>query len=658
MNEATREILWNVPASWVPILYTLCFLAAFWTFIWFFRRAKLWRRGTDDLGMDKKGLSLLAKYLLTHKTISSDRYAGWMHLCIFWGFFILLMATTLVAIQHHFGLIFLNGARYLVFSLLSDLGGVMFAVGLGMALWRRRKGGKTRLQENSAITGIIWLLLIITLSGFLLEGSRIAVRFPAFERWSVAGYPMARCLALLGLTPESAPSLHRVLWAGHAAFAVLFFVLIPVSLMRHIWLGAYSIMRPEGHPGQWTPPARTFGVPLRLENFKKIDLLHADACLTCGRCTEVCPAEAAGKPLSPRSVVLGLRQYLNASQKEGENTEPEIATYISDKSAWSCTTCHACDEACPIGIRIVDKIAMLRRSRVLEGALDASPTEALESLAQKYNPFDKPNSARLEWAQGLNVPVAKNAEDIDLLYWVGCAGAFDPAGREITRAMIKILSHLKVSFKVLGSAERCSGDPARRLGEEELWRELAEKNISTFSHHKVKTILTQCPHCMNSFRNEYPAVGHTPHVMHHSQWLNAQIAEGKLGMSSLGKETVTFHDPCYLSRANDEIKAPREILDSLVGNNLKEMKAHGKKSFCCGGGGGQVWLDVRGTQRVENIRASHVEETKATTVATGCPFCRVMLEAGRTNLPEGQGNWRVRDLAELVSETLSAGGNA
>jgi Fe-S oxidoreductase len=253
----------------------------------------------------------------------------------------------------------------------------------------------------------------------------------------------------------------------------------------------------------------------------------------------------------------------------------------------------------------------------------------------------------MDWASGLGIPVAKAGEEVDLLYWVGCAGAFDPAGKEVTRAMTKILSRLGVSYRVLGCGERCTGDPARRLGEEGLWRDLAVTNQASFAKHRVKTILTSCPHCFNSLKNEYPSVGPMPSVMHHSQWLRERIHSGEIKVASTTEEKITFHDPCYLARANDEIEAPRAILGEVV-----EMEASGKSGFCCGGGGGQMWLDVRGTSRVETIRASHVEKTGATTVATGCPFCRVMLEAGRTSLPEGQGNWRVQDIAELVAERL------
>jgi Fe-S oxidoreductase len=397
----------------------------------------------------------------------------------------------------------------------------------------------------------------------------------------------------------------------------------------------------------WTPSAPVAG-GADLPQFRRVDLAQADACLTCGLCTEVCPAEAAGKPLSPRAVVLGLRAHLD---------RPEVALHhqVPDGALWSCTTCHACDAVCPVNIQIADKIVTMRRGRVAEGEVPETAAGALEATAQKFNPFDRPNSARMEWAAGLNAPVVKEGEAVDLVYWVGCAGAFDPAGREVSRAMVQILNRLKVAYRLLGCAERCTGDPARRMGEEGLWRELAAQNQATFAAHGVKAILTHCPHCANAFRNEYPAVGPTPPVMHHSEWLRDQIGAGALRLREGAAGKVVFHDPCYLSRANDETEAPRAVLDRMFEGRRVEMEQHGKKSFCCGGGGGQIWLDVRGTTRVEAIRAGHAEETGAQVVATGCPFCRVMLEAGRGALPQGQGRWRVQDIAEIVAENVEVG---
>ncbi|HEY7426352.1 MAG TPA: heterodisulfide reductase-related iron-sulfur binding cluster [Gemmataceae bacterium] len=611
------------------------------------RRSRLWAHGgpaADQLGW-RAGLARLAGYLLTHRKIRNDPYAGWMHLLIFWGFLALLLATTLVGIQHHLGVEFLTGNTYLVFSLGADLGGLAFCIGIGMALWRRRTlPAHGRLLPAASTTLMLGLLLVIGVSGFFVEAARIAVNFPPFERWSPVGYVAACGMAALGFQGDTAPPVHLFLWVSHAALVIVLFLLVPVTLLKHILLGAYSVARPAGRPGLLHEPTEPVVAAVDLPQFRRIDLIQADACLTCGLCTQVCPAQAAGKPLSPRAVVLGLRRHL-------DRTEVPLTRQVHDDALWSCTACNACDLACPVNIHIVEKIVTLRRGRVAVGELPGSAGEALESSAQKFNPFGRANSSRMEWASGLAVPVAKEEETVDLIYWIGCAGAFDPAGREVARAMIKILTHLQISYRVLGCAERCTGDPARRLGEEGLWKELARHNQQSFAAHRVRTILTHCPHCFHAFQNEYPAVGPMPRVLHHSQWLREKLADGALQVHAAA-EAITFHDPCYLGRANGETEAPRAVLDSMYGGKRVEMRAHGMQSFCCGGGGGQIWLDVKGRTRVETVRAGHVEQTGARTVATGCPFCRVMLEAGRTGLDPGAGNWRVKDIAELVAESL------
>ena len=642
-----REILWNIPPGVMMAVYGLSALGAAWIALWFLRRARLWRRGVVvDLPGWGSGLARLAGYLATHRTIRRDPYAGWMHALTFYGFAILLVATTLVGIQHHGGVTFLTGRVYLVFSLGADLGGAAFCAGIGMALWRRRSPkAHGRLQRQPVTTATLWGLMVLGVSGFLVEGARIAQDFPPFEVWSPVGYALAKGMAGAGLGGEA---LHRALWVGHAALVIVFLAVVPLTVLRHILLAAVSVARPAGRPGVlWTPTAPAVGAA-DLPAFRQVDLMQADACLTCGLCTTVCPAEAAGKPLSPRAVVLGLRAHL-------DHPETALHRQVPDEAVWSCTTCHACDAVCPADIRILDKIVTMRRGRVAEGEVPASASAALEAAAQKFNPFDRPNSARMEWAAGLDVPVVKDGEEAELIYWVGCAGAFDPAGREVSRAMVRILNQIQTPYRLLGCGERCTGDPARRLGEEGLWRELAGHNRRTFAAHRVKTILTHCPHCANGFQNEYPALGPMPRVLHHSEWLLEQIAAGAIRLKAGGAERVTFHDPCYLSRAIGETEAPRAVLDGMFDGRRTEMQPHGEKSFCCGGGGGQMWLDVRGETRVETVRAGHAEETGAQVVATGCPFCRVMMEAGRTALPEGQGRWRVQDIAEIVAERMING---
>jgi Fe-S oxidoreductase len=377
------------------------------------------------------------------------------------------------------------------------------------------------------------------------------------------------------------------------------------------------------------------------------DLLQADACTTCGRCNAACPAAAAGKPLRPREIVLGIREAL--TDLRGATDGDDLPGRFDPDALWSCTTCGACNEVCPVGIDVYDKIVELRRARVESGSIPDAAASFFESTASAFNPFGEHNSQRLAWAQGLTPPVAEPGEEVDLLYWVGCAGSFDPDGQSVSRSMIEILDRLGVRYRVLGCRERCTGDPARRAGEEGLFQQCARENIETLAGHSVKTVLTHCPHCFNTMKNEYPEFGASFSVEHHSQFLARMIAEGRLtGMEGLA--SVTYHDPCYLGRGNAETAAPRAVIDAMSDARV-EMPRHGEESFCCGAGGGSLWLDVPGEDRIENIRLREAADTGAKTVATGCPFCKSMLEAGNQALPDGN-SMVVKDLAELVAERM------
>lgn len=663
---ATREIWGNVPA-WLKIAFyaavTLAFGAATLAFI---RRGMQWRRGeTRANSRDRQQRSLgariaeVARYLAFHRELRRDPFAGTAHMLMFYGFFVLFIGTCLVAAEDYGRLllrseqVFFFGWFYLVSSLVVDLGGVAFLVGLAMFIYRRAAKTSTRVLNAWWVGAFVWLLVFIGISGFILEGARIARDLPPHEKWSVVGYSIGVGLAAVGIHGEAARSFHRALWIGHAVLCVMFFALLPWGFFKHMIVGAASwatrTRRPRAQlrmpePAVASPGAVTWqGMPFR-------DLLQADACTTCGRCDSVCPAAAAGKPLRPRDVVLGLRAAMDADNAAAAGSKSaSLSSFISDDVIWSCTTCQACNEACPVGIEVYDKIVETRRGRVESGVVPSSAVRVFESSSERFNPFDKPASERMTWAAGMSPRVARDEEKIELLYWVGCAGAFDSDGQGVARSMVKILNHLGIEYRILGSRERCTGDPARRMGEEGLFQELAKRNIGMLASHRVKKVLTHCPHCFNTFRNEYPQLGASFEVEHHSVFLSRMLAEGRLKLPRSEQQTITFHDPCYLGRGNGETKAPRDVLMSLPQVKLAEMPRHGKESFCCGAGGGSMWLDIKGSTRVENLRAKEAAETGAGVVATGCPFCKGMLKAGGASLGENAMP-AVKDLAELIVE--------
>lgn len=649
-QTVSREILWNVPQTSIITLYVCSAIVMFITFLWLLNRLRIHHGGSSlnhrPKSPKEKGHQFL-DYIFSHRMIRKDPYAGWMHLCLFWGFMILVLATTLIGLQHHLGIIFLYGWAFIVFSLTADFGGLVFCIGIGMAINRRFGRHRTsRLQKDSMTSFVLFLLLFITISGFLLEGSRISRNFHPFEMASPIGYLCGLLLSALSLAGDNTPMVHRYLWNFHGILVLSFFCILPYSIMKHILLASLQVFKGSFRAGHLSPATGPVLSGMSLSQFNQSDLLQADACLTCGRCNDVCPAREAGKPLSPRSVVSELRQYMNHNQQPLEKAD-------SFDAIWSCTTCHACDAVCPVHINIMDKIVNFRRGFVSKGMIPDRAAQALDSGQQYKNPFGQPNSTRTEWSRGLEVPVLRDDEDTELLYWIGCSGAFDPDGKEVSRSMIKILNYLKVPYKTLGCKEKCTGDPFRRMGEEGLWKELSDANTKLIKAHKVNTILTHCPHCFNSFKNEYDFGETPPRVIHHSEWLEEQISSGTLNSLDQINEAITWHDPCYLSRSNKVLDAPRNVIDSVLREKSRvELQKNKTESSCCGGGGGQIWIDSKGQKRVESLRAAHIEESKASTAITGCPFCKTMLKAGRDQLDHSEGSWQVKDLAQLVAEQL------
>ena len=617
--DVTREILGNVPVWLVPWFYGVVFVACTSSAVIFALRFGE-RRGARE----PVRILDVVKHLTFQQKLLEDRFAGIAHLCTFYGFVALFIGTSIVFLEHSTPLHFFYGAFYLWASLFVDLGGLVFIVGLLMFLWQRYVSKRDRLLSRWWAATLTWLLLAIAVSGFLLEGSRIAVDMPAFESFSVVGYTIAGALRAAGVENEMALAWHRALWVGHAVVSTLFFALLPWPLFSHLVFSAVSWGRRRTRP---LAELRTSAPALSWI------LLQTDACTTCGRCNEACPARAAGQPLAPRDIVLGIREA------------------ASDADIWSCTTCGACNQSCPVGIDVYDAIVELRRGVVERGAVPEAAEELFEGTAADFNPFHRNNDERMDWAQGLGPKVARDGEAIELLYWVGCAGSFDPDGQSVSRAMIAILDHLNIPYRILGRRERCSGDPARRMGEEGLLEERARENIQLLAGHSVKKVLTHCPHCYNTFKNEYPELGGAFEVEHHSQFLDRLMAGGKLSVTEGGSQPLTFHDPCYLGRGNGETEAPRRVIDAVAGGERREMERHGRESFCCGAGGGAMWLDIQGKERVENLRVKEAAETGARTLVTGCPFCKVMLESGQQSLEDDQ-RLQVKDLAELVAERL------
>jgi Fe-S oxidoreductase/nitrate reductase gamma subunit len=662
MNDATREVFGNI-APWMRVLFfSIMAVSVAWPIWQVWSRARLWRQGQKG-GVEQSWrvrIQRLIIYALAQKRVHRKSLGALLHLLLFSGFVVLTIGTTLLAIAYDGPYDFHHGWYYLIYELTMDVFGVAFIVGCLLAMYRRAFKRKPSLGHNKSDWWLLGLLLSLGVTGFTVEALRIHYTHvqPWLAHWSTVGWLIDTTL-LRGLDVETARTLHLAAWWLHAILVAAFFFSIPVTRFLHVITGPANIaVRPERPMGMLVPltleeverTGRT-GVHA-LADFTRQQLLSLDACMECGRCEDACPATASGKPLSPKAVVVDLRDLM--SRGGGD-----VHTTIRDETLWACTMCQACVQECPVLIGHVDLISDMRRDLIGEGKLSGPPAKALQQISNQSNPYGRPNSERLAWAEGLDVPTVELNPGFEYLLWVGCAAAFDPRAQKVARATVQLLSEARINFAVLGAKESCTGDPARRIGDEFLYQQLAQTNVQTLTRHKVKQIVTPCPHCYNTLKNEYPQFGGQYQVQHHSQLLAELVKARRLSNGTDTGEPVTLHDPCYLARVNGEVDATRTVIGAATDAQFREMPRHGKKTFCCGAGGGRMWFDESPAQRVSCLRAQEALATGARTLATACPFCLNMMTDGMAGTQGGE-NARVVDIAELLISrrtASSAGGS-
>src|SRR6266446_5093972 len=658
-DSATREVFGNI-APWMQVVFFVMIAASIGVLVWqVVAHWRLWRKGQPG-GFEhnwRVWIQRLTVYALSQKRVHKKSLGALLHLLLFSGFVVLTIGTTLLGIAHDGPYDFHHGLYYLIYELTMDIFGVAFIVGCLLAMYRRAFKRKPSLGHNRSDWWLLGVLLSLGITGFAVEALRLHYTQvqPGLARWSIVGW-LIEVNLLRGIDVATAQTMHLAAWWVHAILVAVFFATIPVDRFLHVITGPLNIAgRPERPMGTLVPlnmeeveqTGRT-GVH-RLADFNRQQLLSLDSCMECGRCEDACPATATGKPLSPKAVVIDLRNLMSLGGDDVHRT-------IHDETLWACTMCQACVQECPVLIGHVDLISDMRRDLIGEGKLSGPPAKALQQIGSQSNPYGRSNSERLAWAEGLEVPTAESNPSFEYLFWVGCAASFDPRAQKVARATVQLLREAGLNFAVLGKEESCTGDPARRIGDEFLFQQLAQTNVETLTRHNAKKIVTPCPHCYNTFKNEYPQFGGHYQVQHHSTLLAELVGEGRLSNANgaSNSEPITLHDPCYLARVNGEVDATRAVIGAAKDEQFREMPRCGKKTFCCGAGGGRMWFDEPPEQRVSNLRAQEAIATGARTLATACPFCLNMMTDGMAGTPGGE-NVKVLDIAELLLSRQAPG---
>jgi Fe-S oxidoreductase/nitrate reductase gamma subunit len=601
----------------------------------------------EKLSCDLLGL---IKYLFGHSKILQNPKAGWAHLFVFFGFLIPLV----VIILSQFDFIMpVPVARLL--SLLTDLLGLAMLVGLVYFLLRRFGVAEPRAPKRTIFPVMVLLFIIVT--GFLAEGTRLAIVPAGFSWSSPAGW-------LISLALPDSPLLMQVLIRLHFFALLVFVATLPFTFMRHL-IGSslnvfYKRQRLQGAMMPASLEADSVGART-IKDFTWKQLLEAEACVSCGRCEENCPASLAEKPLSPRKVMQDILSQMEQNGRNGSGTQtddlPLLAKAITADEIWSCTSCMACVTHCPVFIEPLDKIIDMRRYQVMgEARLPAEARPMIRDLEIYGDVQGKGVAHRADWAMNREVPQlfqppAQTDSAAEILLWVGCSGAFHPRNQETSRAMVKILKAAGIRFAILGKEELCCGDPARRLGDEILFQKLARANIDHFNRHQVKKIVTLCPHCLNTLKNEYPDLGWKLEVVHATELVMDLIRKNRIALKYPVADKMAIHDACYLGRYNQVYQPPRDICRAVPGTELKETARNRDRGFCCGGGGGRMWLHENIGQKINVVRAKEMAKTGIDLIGTACPYCLVMLDDGVKSL-ELEKAPKVADIIDIVAESL------
>jgi Fe-S oxidoreductase len=676
---------------------------------WLYRLARTGQSAPERIEALKehpgRGAQTQVTEVLGQRKLLKWSVPGIAHFLTFWGFVILILT-----IVEAYGALFTRTfaipaiGHWAAIGLLEDVFAVAVLAGIaGFAVIRLRddpgrEGRKSRFSGSH--TGAAWLVLLmiflVVATLLLYRGAQINTGVFPYAHGAFASQAVGHWLAPLGITANKALETAGIL--AQLAVVLGFLVFVTYSKHLHIFLAPLNVLfsrRPNGlrelqpmRSGgkvldfeEADPDTDIFGVG-KIEDLSWKGMLDLATCTECGRCQSQCPAWATGKPLSPKMLIMDLRDhafakapYLLAGSDAARDQLPEAVKkqaqrpLVGDAAAggvidpdvlWSCTSCGACVEECPVDIEHIDHITSMRRHQVLiESAFPPEASSMLKNLENKGDPWGMGESRRLEWTQGLDfeVPVIAGpiGEDVEYLFWVGCAGALEDRARKTSRAIAQLLHTADVNFAVLGRAEACTGDPARRMGNEFVFSMLAQQNIETLNAAGARKIVASCPHCFNTIANEYPQLGGNYEVIHHTQLLAQLVADGRLTPVIPIEEKITYHDPCFLGRHNRVFTAPREIMEQVPGVKAQEMHRCKERGFCCGAGGARMWMEERIGKRISTERIDEALGTDPDTISTGCPFCMVMLGdaiSAKKSSGEAKESLEVVDVAQLLARSV------